>query len=104
MAVTFGKRPIYLGDRVVLSAEYEAADTDPASPSVIKVPGVLIDAVMLMNTEAPTNVNMKTSGNVNVATQVVLDVSRRSFTLTGVSQAPGTDNGSGKLLIYGRRA
>ena len=104
MAVTFDKRPIYLGDRIVLAAEYEAADTDPGSPLVINVPGMVIDAVIVMNTEAPTNVNMKLAGNTNNPSQAVVNANRKSITLTGISQAPGTDNGNGKLLIYGRRA
>ena len=104
MAETFSKRPIYLGDRIVLGATYLAADTDAATPRVINVPGIIIDAVIVMNTEAPTNANMKTAGNTNIATQAVISVDKRSITLVGVGQDPGVDNGNGKLLIYGRRA
>ena len=104
MAVTFDKRPIYLGDRIVLAATYEATDTNAATGTVVSPPGMVIDAVIEMNTEAPTNINMHTSGNANTQTQAVLAATRRTFTLTGVSQDPGTDNGDGKLLIYGRRA
>ena len=103
MAVTFDKRPIYLGDRIILTATYTASETSiPAS--TIKVPGMLIDAIIVMNTEAPTNVNMKTAGNTNTPTQAVIGTDRKSFSVLGGGSAFGTDNGDGKVMIYGRRA
>jgi len=104
LAVTFDKRPIYLGDRIILTAEYTAAETDVAASLPIKVPGMLIDAIIVMNTEAPTNVNMLTAGNTNTATQAILGTDRRSFTILGGGSGFGTNNGAGKLMIYGRRA
>ena len=104
MAVTFGKRPIYLGDRIILTAEYTASETDMLSTATINVPGILIDAIIVMNTEAPTNVNMKTAGNTNTATQAIIGTDRRSFTVLGGGSGPGTNNGAGKVMIYGRRA
>lgn len=104
MAVTFGKRPIYLGDRIILTAEYTAGETDVAASIPIEVPGMLIDAIIVMNTEAPTNVNMLTAGNINTATQAIIGGDRRSFTVLGGGSAFGTDNGAGKVMIYGRRA
>jgi hypothetical protein len=104
LAVTFDKRPIYLGDRIVLTAEYTASETDLLTSAVVNVPGILIDAIIVMNTEAPTNVNMKTAGNTNTPTQAVIGDNRRSFTILGGGSGPGTDNGTGKLMIYGRRA
>ena len=87
-----------------MTATYEAADTDPATPRTISPPGMVIDAVIVMNTEAPTNLNMKTAGNTNMATQAVISADKRSITLTGATENPDVDNGNGKLLIYGRRA
>ena len=104
MVVTFDKRPIYLGDRIVLTAEYTAGETDATASVNINVPGMLIDAIIVMNTEAPTNVNMKTAGNTNTPTQAAIGDNRRSFTILGGGSGPGTDNGTGKLMIYGRRA
>lgn len=104
MAVTFDKRPIYLGDRIILTAEYTASETDVATSVNINVPGMLIDAIIVMNTEAPTNVNMKTAGNTNTATQAIISTDRRAFTVLGGGSSFGTDNGDGKIMIYGRRA
>ncbi len=104
MAVTFDKRPIYLGDRIILTAEYTAGETDVVSSFAINVPGMLIDAIIVMNTEAPTNVNMLTAGNMNTATQAIIGNDRRSFTVLGGGSGFGTDNGAGKVTIYGRRA
>ena len=103
MAVTFDKRPIYLGDRIILTAEYTASETAGGADS-INVPGMLIDAVIVMNTEAPTNVNMLTAGNTNMATQAIIGADRRSFSMAGGGSGFGTNNGAGKVMIYGRRA
>jgi len=65
---------------------------------------MLIDAIIVMNTEAPTNVNMLTAGNINTATQAIISVDRKSFTILGGGSGFGTDNGAGKVMIYGRRA
>lgn len=103
MAVTFDNRPIYLGDRIILTGSYLSADTEAGRP-VTDVPGIVIDAVIVMNTEAPTNKSMKTSGNINMPTQAVVSGDRRGFSLVGYGLDPGNTNGDGKILVYGRRA
>lgn len=104
MAVTFDKRPIYLGDRIILTAEYTASETGLGSAVPINVPGMLIDAIIVMNTEAPTNVNMLTAGNINTPTQAIIGSDRRFFSVHGGGTGFGTNNGAGKVMIYGRRA
>lgn len=103
MAITFDERPIYLGDRILLTGSYEAADTDPDTATNITVPGITIDAVLNLGF-TPTPINIGTCGNLTLPTQVVIGVNYDSFSLSGIETEPGGgNNGGGKLLIIGRR-
>ena len=108
MAITFSKRPIYLGDRIILTGSYEAGDT-VITTAAIPVPGILIDAIAITGL-APTNIVLDNAtviggaGTINLATQAVLSADRRGFQLFGIDGSPATNNGAGKFTIYGRRA
>ena len=107
MAITFSKRPIYLGDRIILTGSYEAGDNVVNSTS-LTLPGIIIDAVAVTGL-APTNYLLATgieggTGNFNAATQCIVSADRRGIRFVGVDGSPATNNGAGKFTIYGRRA
>jgi len=107
LAITFSKRPIYLGDRIILTGSYEAGDS-VVNSAFQALSGIIIDAVAVTGL-APTNYLLDTgvvggTGNLNAATQCVVNTDRRGFRFVGMDGTPATNNGAGKFTIYGRRA